>query len=55
MDYAGGVVRFDIDEDTKHRLRHGLDDIGVTLRDVGAIDAFEAAGKADRGPSTGAL
>ena len=55
VDYAGGVVRFDIDEDTKHRLRHGLDDIGVTLRDVGAIDAFEAAGKADHGPSTGAL
>ena len=38
VDYAGGVVRFDIDEDTKHRLRHGLDDIGVTLSDEGAID-----------------
>jgi 3-isopropylmalate/(R)-2-methylmalate dehydratase small subunit len=55
VDYAGGVVRFDIDEDTKHRLRHGLDDIGVTLRDVGAIDAYEAAGKADHGPVTSAL
>jgi 3-isopropylmalate/(R)-2-methylmalate dehydratase small subunit len=52
VDYAGGVVRFEIDEDTKHRLRHGLDDIGVTLGDEGAIDAFESAGKADRGPVT---
>jgi 3-isopropylmalate/(R)-2-methylmalate dehydratase small subunit len=55
VDYAGGVVRFDIDEDTKHRLLHGLDDIAVTLQDVGAIDAFEASGAADRGPVTTAL
>jgi len=52
VDYSAGVVRFDIDEDTKHRLRHGLDDIAVTLKDEGAIDAFEAAGKADHGPVT---
>ncbi len=55
VDYAGGVVRFDIDEDTKHRLRHGLDDIGLTLNDAGAIAAFEAAGGADHGPVTTAL
>ena len=52
VDYAGGVVRFTIDEDTKHRLRHGLDDIGITLRDAAVIDAFEAAGGAGRGPVT---
>ena len=55
VDYAGGVVRFDIDADTKHRLRHGLDDIGVTLRNEAAIQAFEDAGKADRGPVTSSL
>ena len=31
---------------------NGLDDIGVTLQSVDAIDAYEAAGKADRGPVT---
>jgi 3-isopropylmalate/(R)-2-methylmalate dehydratase small subunit len=55
VDYAGGVIRFDIDEDTKHRLLHGLDEIGVTLQDEAVIDAFEAGGRADRGPVTTAL
>jgi 3-isopropylmalate/(R)-2-methylmalate dehydratase small subunit len=55
VDYAGGVIRFEIDEDTKHRLIHGLDDIGVTLQNVVAIDAFEGAGRADSGPVTTAL
>src|SRR5919106_4255439 len=55
VDYAGGVIRFDIDEDTKHRLAHGLDEIGITLQNAGAIDAFEAAGGADRGPVTTTL
>ena len=42
IDYAGGVVRFEIDEGVKHRLLHGLDDISVTLADAAdAIDAFE--------------
>jgi 3-isopropylmalate/(R)-2-methylmalate dehydratase small subunit len=27
--FAGGVVRFEIDEEVKHRLLHGLDDIGT--------------------------
>ena len=52
VDSAAGVVRFDMDEEVKHRLSHGLDDIGVTLQDVGAIDAFEAGGGAERGPVT---
>ena len=30
--FAGGVVEFEIDEDVKHRLLHGLDDIGLTLQ-----------------------
>jgi 3-isopropylmalate/(R)-2-methylmalate dehydratase small subunit len=55
VDYAGGVVRFEIDEDTKHRLLHGFDDIGLTLQNEAAIDAFEAAGAADRGPVTSSL
>ena len=52
VDYAGGVVKFEIDEEVKHRLLHGLDDIGITLQGVEAIDAFEAAGRADNAPST---
>ncbi|AXL92885.1 3-isopropylmalate dehydratase small subunit [Streptomyces sp. CB09001] len=32
---------FEIDDYTRRRLMEGLDDIGLTLRNVGAIDAFE--------------
>ena len=53
--FAGGVARFEIDEDVKHRLLHGLDDIGITLRNEAAIGAFEAAGRANRGSVTTAL
>jgi 3-isopropylmalate/(R)-2-methylmalate dehydratase small subunit len=52
VDSAAGVVRFEIDEEVKHRLAHGLDDVAVTLENVGAIDAFEGSGRADRGPVT---
>jgi 3-isopropylmalate/(R)-2-methylmalate dehydratase small subunit len=55
VDYAGGVVRFEIDQDTKHRLLHGLDEIGITLQNEGAIAAFETSGGADRGPVTTSL
>jgi 3-isopropylmalate/(R)-2-methylmalate dehydratase small subunit len=54
VDYAGGVVRFEIDEQVKHRLRDGLDEIGITLRSAAAIDAFEAAAPA-RGADTRSL
>src|SRR6476661_7450018 len=47
VSYADGVVEFDIDPEIKHRLLHGLDDIGVTLNSVAAIDEFEASGRAD--------
>jgi len=36
------TVPFTIDEYTRWRLMEGLDDIGLTLREVDAIDAFEA-------------
>jgi 3-isopropylmalate/(R)-2-methylmalate dehydratase small subunit len=55
VNFAGGVVRFEIDEEIKHRLLHGLDDIGITLQRGDEIDAFERAGAADRGPVTTAL
>jgi 3-isopropylmalate/(R)-2-methylmalate dehydratase small subunit len=53
--FAGGVIRFEIDEEVKHRVLHGLDDIAVTLHRVHEIDSFEASGAADRGPVTTAL
>jgi 3-isopropylmalate/(R)-2-methylmalate dehydratase small subunit len=53
--FAGGVVQFEIDDDVKHRLLHGLDDIGLTLQNEDAITAFEASGGADRGAVTTAL
>jgi 3-isopropylmalate/(R)-2-methylmalate dehydratase small subunit len=55
VDYAGGVVKFEIDEEVKHRLLHGLDDVAMTLRNVDAIDAYEASGRADHAPSTAKL
>jgi 3-isopropylmalate/(R)-2-methylmalate dehydratase small subunit len=55
VDYADGVVSFEIDEEVKHRLLHGLDDIGITLKNAAAIDQFEASGRADFGPLTTAL
>ena len=42
VDSAAGVVRFEIDEEVKHRLLHGLDEIALTLRSASAIDEFEA-------------
>ena len=35
------LAQFDIDPSVKHRLLNGLDDIGLTLQNVGDIDAFE--------------
>jgi 3-isopropylmalate/(R)-2-methylmalate dehydratase small subunit len=55
VDYAGGVVEFEIDAEVKHRLLHGLDDIGMTLQNAAAIDEFEDSGKADAGPVTTGL
>jgi 3-isopropylmalate/(R)-2-methylmalate dehydratase small subunit len=55
VSYADGVVEFEIDQEIKHRLLHGLDDIGLTLQKLDAIDEFEASGRADLGPRTTAL
>ena len=52
--FAGGVQRFDIDEEVKRRMLGGLDDIAVTLLDEGAITAYEQA-SAVPGPATTSL
>ena len=44
----GGTISFEIDPHRKHCLLNGLDDIGLTLEKVSAIDAFEARAAADR-------
>ena len=53
--FSDGVVEFELDPDVKHRLLHGLDEIGLTLRNEQAIASFESSGGADRGPVTTAL
>jgi 3-isopropylmalate/(R)-2-methylmalate dehydratase small subunit len=35
------VAPFEIDDYTRWRLMEGLDDIGLTLRNVDAVDEFE--------------
>ena len=50
-----GVFPFQIDEDIKHRLVNGLDDVAMTLERGERINAFEGAGKADAGPVTTSL
>ena len=52
---AAGVFQFQIEPDVKHRLLNGLDDIGITLENTGAIEAFEGSGAAERGPVTTSL
>ncbi len=37
----GGTIKFEIDQFRKHCLLNGLDDIGLTLEKVTAIDAYE--------------
>jgi 3-isopropylmalate/(R)-2-methylmalate dehydratase small subunit len=39
--WPGGTARFEIDPDVKHRLLNGLDDIALTLQEVGAIQMYE--------------
>jgi 3-isopropylmalate/(R)-2-methylmalate dehydratase small subunit len=40
--YGSVVVSFEIDEYTRWRLLEGLDDVGLTERNLGDIEAFEA-------------
>ncbi|HEY7732196.1 MAG TPA: 3-isopropylmalate dehydratase small subunit [Gaiellaceae bacterium] len=39
----GRVIRFEVDEPSRHRLLHGLDEIALTLTHEDAIAAYEAA------------
>ncbi|MCY4367916.1 MAG: 3-isopropylmalate dehydratase small subunit [bacterium] len=43
VEAGGRQTRFEIDPFTKFRLLEGLDDIGLTLRNIDTISAFEAA------------
>jgi 3-isopropylmalate/(R)-2-methylmalate dehydratase small subunit len=53
---AAGVFHFEIDEQIKHRLVNGLDDVAVTMEEKAeAIDAFEERGGADNAPVTTSL
>ncbi|WP_194097480.1 3-isopropylmalate dehydratase small subunit [Marivivens aquimaris] len=44
----GESFSFEVDSFKKHCLLNGLDDIGLTMQNVDAIDAFEAKNAADR-------
>ena len=35
-------VSFDLSDAVQHRFLNGLDDIGLTMQNVGSIDEFEA-------------
>ncbi|MEA2425057.1 MAG: 3-isopropylmalate/(R)-2-methylmalate dehydratase small subunit, partial [Thermoleophilaceae bacterium] len=52
--YGDEVVAFEIDAEIKHRLRNGLDDIGLTLQQGEAIDSFERD-RERTGPNTATL
>jgi 3-isopropylmalate/(R)-2-methylmalate dehydratase small subunit len=54
VSWEGGEASFEIDPETRRRLLEGLDDIGVTLRQAGAIDAYEAE-RERSGPVTTSL
>jgi 3-isopropylmalate/(R)-2-methylmalate dehydratase small subunit len=42
VSYAGNSIAFEIDDYTRWRLMEGLDDIGLTLKNIGDVDSFEA-------------
>jgi 3-isopropylmalate/(R)-2-methylmalate dehydratase small subunit len=54
VSWEGGEASFKIDPETRRRLLEGLDDIGVTLQQADAIDAYEA-GRERSGPVTTSL
>jgi 3-isopropylmalate/(R)-2-methylmalate dehydratase small subunit len=47
-------VPFEMDEETRHRLLNGLDDIALALQQTDAIEAYEAE-RERNGPVTTAL
>ena len=44
----GQVIPFEVDAFKKHCLLNGLDDIGLTMENVSAIDSYEAKAKVER-------
>jgi 3-isopropylmalate/(R)-2-methylmalate dehydratase small subunit len=52
--FGDRAVPFELDDDTRHRLLNGLDDIALTLQQSDAIDAYERDRERD-GPVTTAL
>jgi len=52
--FDGRAVPFEIDDDTRHRLLNGLDDIALTLQQTEAIEAYEGA-RERSGPVTTGL
>ena len=52
--FGGRKVAFELDDETRHRLLNGLDDIALTLEQVDAIDAYERD-RERAGPVTTAL
>ena len=52
--FGGRAVAFELDEETRHRLLNGLDDIALALQEADKIDAFEAT-RERQGPVTTAL
>jgi len=49
--FDGRAVGFELDEEIRHRLLNGLDDIDMTLQQAGGIDAYEAE-RERSGPDT---
>ena len=39
--YDGRVISFELDDYTRWRLMEGLDDIGLTMRNLGDVEKFE--------------
>ena len=46
--FAGRAVPFELDEERRHRLLNGLDDIDLTLQKADEIAAYEARARASR-------
>jgi len=42
VSYGATTIAFELDDYTRWRLMEGLDDIGLTLKQIDSIDAFEA-------------
>ncbi|HEY4279085.1 MAG TPA: 3-isopropylmalate dehydratase small subunit [Conexibacter sp.] len=52
--WEGGVASFEIDEQIKHRLLNGLDDVAMTMQQEDALSAYESE-RERFGPVTTAL